>query len=956
MELSFPDGHRIQQADSKIIIQQAQKKGEDFTQQGRHGNRQLGRLFLTAVGSNVWIRKSSFKRFKKKGEDAMKKFILLLLLLAMVMSAAPVFALDDEELPLGSRGKGVLMTDHFSGRPAGAAATMAREGKEKAEASDFPPYPYGDTFLLHSYPSSNYKLYIDFDGHRGYKAWDPAGDGTAFSESELLLIQKIWFLTSEDYMPFTIDVTTEEPGAGFLGMRAVVDGSGRYDYGWAYKGVWPDSDNFAYTGIWNNDWIYIAQAASHEVGHTLNLYDHGQTDGTGYYMGHGEGWTAWGVIMGWDSDSVGVWDDGDYPIPNHPEDSLGILVNEVGSANPGVAYRPDDHGSTTGTATAVDITADLIAEGNIEQVTDVDYFSFTMASAGDVVIAINGDVVMACTNLDILAKIHDASGAVLYTSNPLDRLWATFNVTLGAGDYYISVDGTGYDDPRGLPSEGFGYSDYGILGYYSITQYTGDTNPPTPDPMTFASPPTATGTSSIEMTATTASDPDGVEYNFICVGGPGNDSGWQSSTYYEDFPITPNTEYTYRVYARDGSVAQNQTAASADMSATTDDGPPVSNLVLPANGGVLESFTSEYGGGFVAANLTNGVTNEHGWASATNPTSPQDFVYSFDSGQDATLDRAVMHGGTAEGSYYSKDVEVWTSANGTDFTLAGSSMLLNVPLDSTQIDLGGVTAKKVRLRITSGYSGSWWEMAEFVVWGGIGGGSNVIVPDVVGMAQATAEAAIVAADLTVGTVTTDYSPTVPAGDVISQDPTGGASVAPGTSVDLVVSLGILMVDVPDVVGMAQAAAESAIVAADLVVGTVSTSSSETVPAGDVISQDPTGGSSVPAGSSVDLVVSTGPAGSTPAAPSDLSATAVATTQIDLSWTDNASDETGFKIERSKRVNTAFAQIDTVGADETSYNDTTVSKGTLYYYRVRATNASGDSAYSNEASATTPKKD
>jgi len=47
--------------------------------------------------------------------------------------------------------------------------------------------------------------------------------------------------------------------------------------------------------------------------------------------------------------------------------------------------------------------------------------------------------------------------------------------------------------------------------------------------------------------------------------------------------------------------------------------------------------------------------------------------------------------------------------------------------------------------------------------------------------------------------------------------------------------------------------------------------------------------------------------SPPAAPSGLSATAVAKTQINLSWTDNANNETGFKIERSKRVNTAFAQ-------------------------------------------------
>ncbi|MHC4742898.1 MAG: fibronectin type III domain-containing protein, partial [Planctomycetota bacterium] len=99
---------------------------------------------------------------------------------------------------------------------------------------------------------------------------------------------------------------------------------------------------------------------------------------------------------------------------------------------------------------------------------------------------------------------------------------------------------------------------------------------------------------------------------------------------------------------------------------------------------------------------------------------------------------------------------------------------------------------------------------------------------------------------------------------------------------------------------------------------------------------------------------TDPAPAIPAAPSNLSATAVARTQIDLSWTDNADNETGFKIERSKRVNTNFVQIDTVGADVTSYSDTTAKKNTLYYYRVRATNAHGDSAYSNEASAKTPK--
>jgi len=390
----------------------------------------------------------------------------------------------------------------------------------------------------------------------------------------------------------------------------------------------------------------------------------------------------------------------------------------VGSANPGVDFREDDHGSTTDTATAVDITQDLIVEGIIEQRTDVDYFSFTMASAGDVVIAINGDVKMGASNLDVLAKLHDSDGAVLNTSNPVDRIWAAFNETLAAGDYYISVDGTGYDDPDGTPSEGFGYSDYGILGYYSIKKYTGSLDPPTPDPMTFASPPAATGTSSIEMTASVAASENGVDYYFECTNGGGHDSGWQSDPYYEDDGLTPNTEYSYRVYARDDSVMQNQTAASADRSAITDSGLQVVNLVLPTYGGVLESYTSQYSVAFAATLLTNNVANENGWASAASP-GPQEFIYSFLDGQDAVLYEAVIHGGLAEGSYYSKDVEVWSSADGATFTFLGSDTLLDVANDSVTIDLGSTLAKKVKLVITSGYRTDYWELAEFEVQGSL---------------------------------------------------------------------------------------------------------------------------------------------------------------------------------------------------------------------------------------------
>ena len=84
--------------------------------------------------------------------------------------------------------------------------------------------------------------------------------------------------------------------------------------------------------------------------------------------------------------------------------------------------------------------------------------------------------------------------------------------------------------------------------------------------------------------------------------------------------------------------------------------------------------------------------------------------------------------------------------------------------------------------------------------------------------------------------------------------------------NLVVSAGAVSVTVPNVVGLAQAAAESAITGAGLV-PVVSTAYSATVPAGNVISQNPSGGASVGLGSSVSLVVSLGAAPDDTQAPS-----------------------------------------------------------------------------------------
>ena len=88
----------------------------------------------------------------------------------------------------------------------------------------------------------------------------------------------------------------------------------------------------------------------------------------------------------------------------------------------------------------------------------------------------------------------------------------------------------------------------------------------------------------------------------------------------------------------------------------------------------------------------------------------------------------------------------------------------------------------------------------------------------------------------------------------------------------------------------------------------------------------------------------------PTAPSNLAATAVSTSQINLSWNDNANNETGFKLERW--TGSAWAQIAQLAANVTSYSNTGLAAGTTYSYRVSAYNSAGSSASSNSASATT----
>ncbi len=143
----------------------------------------------------------------------------------------------------------------------------------------------------------------------------------------------------------------------------------------------------------------------------------------------------------------------------------------------------------------------------------------------------------------------------------------------------------------------------------------------------------------------------------------------------------------------------------------------------------------------------------------------------------------------------------------------------------------------------------------------ISSGPNVVaIPSVQGSAVGTATAQLEALGLLVSTVE-DVSDSVAEGNVISQAPSAGVEVKPGSTVTLTVSSGQQTTIVPNVAKMDIANAQNTLIAAGLVLG-AQTEVNDAAPAGQVVSQDPAAGTSLPAGGSVSVVISKGPATTT----------------------------------------------------------------------------------------------
>ena len=224
------------------------------------------------------------------------------------------------------------------------------------------------------------------------------------------------------------------------------------------------------------------------------------------------------------------------------------------------------------------------------------------------------------SNHRVIGQLHGGPSACGATGDNLSDCY---------GRVYVSWTGGGTSSTR--LSDWLDYTNTGAT--YVNTISGNDTTAPTPNPMTFATPPSPFSSTAITMTATTATDaaspPVQYFFDFLSGGSGGADSAWQTSTTYVNYGLTPNTIYNYRVKARDSATpSANETSYSTSASGVTFIGTPTGitfgtvaadSIVLNATGS-LNNLLAGSSGVYFNSTTTGGNGGINAWVKATTDT------------------------------------------------------------------------------------------------------------------------------------------------------------------------------------------------------------------------------------------------------------------------------------------------------------------------------------------------
>ncbi|MFT3825544.1 MAG: zinc-dependent metalloprotease [Chitinophagaceae bacterium] len=341
--------------------------------------------------------------------------------------------------------------------------------------------------VLSSYPAARATIYLDFDGQyvKG-TGWNWAGPITAQPAAlSTDAITEVFNRVSEDYRIFNINITTDSNqynnAPALQRVRIIITSTyswyGSNAGGVSYVGSFTWGDNtpgWVFAPLLSNNPKYIAEAASHEAGHTLGLQHQSTYDDVcamkeEYSTGRGNGEIGWAPIMGKSySRNLTTWY---YGRNVKGCDVWQDDINIIASATNNFGLRSDDHANSHTTATPIIFSGlDFEATGLINDEGDRDVFRFTMSTPGNFrlsAIPQNVGSSNAGANVDIKISLLNQYADTINRYNPADLLSAGIDSNLNVGTYYLVVDGVG---------NAF-LSDFNSVGYYSLSGSIGTTLP-----------------------------------------------------------------------------------------------------------------------------------------------------------------------------------------------------------------------------------------------------------------------------------------------------------------------------------------------------------------------------------------------------------------------------------------------------------------------------------------------
>ena len=346
--------------------------------------------------------------------------------------------------------------------------------------------------IHHSKPGAAWTIYLDFDGAfvsssfwriaaRQTRGLTIDADASNFNADERAVVSRIWGRVAEDWAPFDVNVTTEQPFPMSSTVLWSIIGERPQDMGFGpevggvslfclcYMPFGPQTPTFTFWRPWGaTDHSTIADVITQENGHMFGLLHDGRLLDScpscfvEYYGGHGAGATSWGPVMGAPNRrNVTQWSRGEYANAVNPTSPFGFppveLQDDIAIIAGKLGFRADDFGDTPGTA----LPLSLPTNGYITSTTDADVFALPRANDVRIVVTpFRAGELEDGGNLDVAIEIVNSAGVIVASADDPDQTAATLSALLPAGQHYLRVK------PSFSPDN---YPVYDSLGQYTVT-------------------------------------------------------------------------------------------------------------------------------------------------------------------------------------------------------------------------------------------------------------------------------------------------------------------------------------------------------------------------------------------------------------------------------------------------------------------------------------------------------